>query len=145
MGKPVKDLTGWKFGKLLVVRRAPNTAQGKARWDCNCDCGKDCIVNSRNLLRGSTKSCGCFRKETVSKRRVIDLTGQRFGRWLVLKEFGRTAERNVLWMCKCDCGIEKPVNAAMLRNGMSKSCGCLKSDNMKNRRREKHPTWKGGR
>ena len=56
--------------------------------------------------------------------KFIDLTGQRFGRWTVIKRlpsFGYTT----IWLCQCECGKEKPVVAGMLRNGASRSCGCL--------------------
>ena len=54
----------------------------------------------------------------------IDLTGQRFGRWLVLAETDRRICGNVGWLCKCDCGTIKTVSALGLRSGGSTSCGC---------------------
>ena len=54
----------------------------------------------------------------------IDLTGQRFGRLLVIREAGRK-NGHVAWLCKCDCGNEVVINGAYLRNGKSQSCGCL--------------------
>jgi hypothetical protein len=57
----------------------------------------------------------------------LDLTGQRFGKWTVIRivpEMGKYGER--YWLCKCECGSEKPVQAAGLRNGKSTSCGCIK-------------------
>lgn len=53
----------------------------------------------------------------------VDLTGQRFGRWLVAAPLGRY-EGSSYWLCLCDCGREKPVTATNLRNGKSTSCGC---------------------
>lgn len=47
-----------------------------------------------------------------------------FGRWTALKEAGRR-HRGVLWLCRCSCGTEKIVGGLSLRNGASKSCGCL--------------------
>lgn len=54
-----------------------------------------------------------------------DLTGRRFGRWVVLG-FSHTDKSKHYWMCKCDCGIEKPVNGYNLVRGATKSCGCYK-------------------
>ena len=53
-----------------------------------------------------------------------DITGQRFGRWLVL---GRAPnrKRTTRWFCLCDCGIQRAVVATNLRNGTSRSCGCV--------------------
>lgn len=64
------DLTGQRFGRLTVIRlaeghRKPNGTMVR-RWVCKCDCGNECIVSVGNLKNGSTKSCGCLRKE-VSK------------------------------------------------------------------------------
>lgn len=54
----------------------------------------------------------------------IDLSGKVFGRWQVL---GPVERRNGIrfWRCRCDCGNEKWVRAQALRNGGSRSCGCL--------------------
>lgn len=51
--------------------------------------------------------------------RWIDLTGQRFDRWLVLSY---TTEG--VWRCRCGCGIERLVHGDSLRRGRSRSCGC---------------------
>ena len=64
--------------------------------------------------------------------RLIDLTGQRFGRLTVVKRAeGRRNPNGSLitrWHCKCDCGNEVDVIANYLRNGTTKSCGCLQRD-----------------
>jgi hypothetical protein len=57
--------------------------------------------------------------------RVRDLTGQRFGRWLVLEIAGRSAERGAVWSCVCDCGVKRAVAAKAMVAGDSQSCGCL--------------------
>lgn len=53
-----------------------------------------------------------------------DLTGQRFGRLVVLRE-GCSKNGIIKWVCRCDCGNEKEILAGSLRNGATKSCGCL--------------------
>lgn len=53
-----------------------------------------------------------------------DLTGQRFGRWTVIKYAG-FENSNYRWLCKCDCGNEKTVSQSSLKQGTSLSCGCL--------------------
>lgn len=59
----------------------------------------------------------------------IDLTGQKFGRWTVIKEHPKRGNtRHILWVCICECGVRKPVTANSLRQGRSKSCGCLNRD-----------------
>lgn len=55
----------------------------------------------------------------------IDLTGQRFGRLVVICENGRDKFRNVMWLCKCDCGAEVTVTGNHLMSGHTTSCGCF--------------------
>ena len=56
------DLTGLRFGKLLVLNRNEKTNHS---WDCLCECGNRCVVNTSELQSGKTKSCGCLRKEVA--------------------------------------------------------------------------------
>ena len=58
---------------------------------------------------------------------LIDITGQRFGRLVVLERCG-TVHGQALWLCKCDCGNEARIRGSCLRRGESKSCGCLASE-----------------
>lgn len=58
----------------------------------------------------------------------IDLTGQRFGRLVVIKDSGLDAFRQIIWSCLCDCGIHTTVRGGCLRSGNTKSCGCLKHE-----------------
>ena len=59
-------------------------------------------------------------------RKKIDLTGQPFGRLIVIREYGRNKWDKVLWLCKCDCGREKVVLGSSLtrRKNPTVSCGC---------------------
>ena len=66
----VIDLTGQRFGRLVVIERAENNSQGHARWLCRCDCGKMKIANRADLKNGQTKSCGCLRAEITRARSV---------------------------------------------------------------------------
>ncbi len=68
-GRKAADLTGQKFGRLLVIERsATNSKQNKPRWICKCDCGNEAEVNASDLKTGNTKSCGCFDVESVKAR-----------------------------------------------------------------------------
>ena len=62
--------------------------------------------------------------------RAIDLTGQRFGRLVVLKDDGRTTggRKWPLWLCHCDCGAFTRSITANLRAGATASCGCLQRE-----------------
>ena len=61
------DLTNKRFGSLICLQPIGKTKHGYTLWRCVCDCGNECSVSSRDLLDGSTKSCGCLKSygETV--------------------------------------------------------------------------------
>lgn len=56
-------------------------------------------------------------------KRFQDLSGRKFGAWTPLKFHGRTKDQTAYWMCRCDCGKERPVTSSNLLRGLSKSCG----------------------
>ena len=62
-----KDLTGQTFGRLLVLERA-GSKNGRAAWLCECICGNKTVVSGEVLRRGTSKSCGCLKKEVAAKR-----------------------------------------------------------------------------
>ena len=66
MGKLI-DLTGKRFGKLLVLRRLGTTEDGVPLWECQCECGNIRPIRGTSLRRGNTQSCGCLHKEVTSK------------------------------------------------------------------------------
>lgn len=57
----------------------------------------------------------------------IDLSGQRFGKLLVIEPYGKNKWGNLSFKCKCDCGKEHITMSAYLRDGRTKSCGCMSS------------------
>lgn len=52
-------------------------------------------------------------------------TGQRFGRLVVIREDARRSGGHVCWLCRCDCGTTTIVTGKRLRQGQTRSCGCL--------------------
>jgi len=58
-----QDITGQRFGRLVVLERGPDYPNPKkpsvARWVCQCDCGKAKLICGYSLRKGRTKSCGC--------------------------------------------------------------------------------------
>lgn len=60
--------------------------------------------------------------------KFIDLTGQKFGRLTVVKRSENSRYGVVRWNCACDCGGETVTPGSHLRNGKSKSCGCLSKE-----------------
>ena len=54
-----KNLTGQRFGKLTALYII-DSANNRKVWHCVCDCGNECNVDSKSLISGHTKSCGCL-------------------------------------------------------------------------------------
>ena len=114
------DLTGERFGNLLVTGRAPDTytksGHLKVNWFCVCDCGRQIIVDGKSLRSGATKSCGC--------RKQKDITGQRFGKLTAIRIIGQDSYSRNVWECLCDCGNYTEVMVGNLTSGNTQSCGC---------------------
>jgi hypothetical protein len=58
---------------------------------------------------------------------LIDMTGRRYGRLMVLHRAPDKIERTrnrVMWWCRCDCGTEKAIVGEVLRRGDATGCGC---------------------
>lgn len=72
---------------------------------------------------------------------MIDETGARYGRLLVLASAGHTSSGELLWQCACDCGGSVAVRGPRLRRGETMSCGCLQRQRTaaSNRRRRGKP------
>jgi len=66
-----QDLTGIRYGRLVVIKRGPNGKSGMTKWECRCDCGKTTIVFGAALRGGDTKSCGCLHAEWSAKYHTI--------------------------------------------------------------------------
>lgn len=62
------------------------------------------------------------------KKNFKDLTGQRFGRLIVLRPTEERKRKNIVYECQCDCGNIKKVVSFQLIQKQTKSCGCLKSE-----------------
>lgn len=119
------DLTGKRFGSLVVVSRAPSSNNRKTRWLCQCDCGNTYVATSEALRAGRKNDCGCKTNYGVNSH-LIDLTGQRFGKLTVISKEPARADEKTRWLCKCDCGNTRVITSGDLRTGRRKSCGCAK-------------------
>ena len=116
------DLAGKRFGRWTVRYRAENSRSGLTKWHCKCECGTVRDIFSTSLRAGDSTSCGCGK--------AIDLAGQVFDRWTVIQRGEDGKGRQVRWLCRCECGTEKLVIGATLKNGTSKSCGCVTRERM---------------
>lgn len=115
------DLTNQKFGHLTAIKDTGKRYKGLTILLCRCDCGNMCEVTSNHLRTGHTISCGC------KKSNRHDLAGKRFGR-LVVKEYVGQKNGYTMWKCICDCGNTIVTSAHALKNGRTRSCGCLNTE-----------------
>lgn len=130
-----KNLTGQRFGRLVVVRRVLSL-RNCIRWECRCDCGKIIVASGHDLKKnGGTTSCGCYHREVTSKHNTKDITGQRFEKLIVIKRAPilKTKNWGVRWECRCDCGKTTIVWGNDLRNGKTKTCGCGRVESTRKR------------
>ena len=141
-----KCMIGERYGSLVVIEKVKIPGKPKTYWRCRCDCGNICTVEDSHLKNGHTKSCGCRRLIRLQEKR-LDLTGQRYGRLVVLGpaagltekrdgtvEQSRSSEgdhtdrpdrMSDYWLCQCDCGKQCICRKENLRSGVTRSCGCL--------------------
>ena len=138
MGKKI-DMTGWvmkehgvpnsrltvEYEDLTYYIAHPLIKNKRPRWMCRCECGNHVSVSGEDLRSGKVISCGCAKKQT--ELRIVNLVGKRFG-LLLVESFSHLNKHNEsIWKCKCDCGGTCYVANNELRNGDTKSCGCLKA------------------
>lgn len=62
----VKEMTGKRFGSLVVIRREPNDKYGNAMWLCRCDCGREFVTQGHAIRNGHTRSCGHIQREKAA-------------------------------------------------------------------------------
>lgn len=70
-----KDLTGARFGRLLIVREAAREAGKRVQWVGLCDCGAEHVADAGNLRAGKTQSCGCGERDSRIKHGLAHTPG----------------------------------------------------------------------
>lgn len=94
------DLQWQQFDRLFVLEEAGRTKDRKALWLCQCDCGNKKIIRSSDLRRNLTRSCGCLRREIVSKRMSGRIVSEETRKKLSGKNngmYGRTGKDNPIF------------------------------------------------
>ena len=126
----MEDLTGAKINKLLVLTgiQLPKN-KGKyafLSYLCQCDCGEIKEISIYQLKK-NIQSCGCAK--IISNLSTQIKSGDKFGRLTVIG-FDLSKQQ---WEYKCDCGASFFSNGKLVRNGNTKSCGCLNKEKQKER------------
>lgn len=129
------DLVGQRFGRLLVLKKVYNIK--RLSWLCLCTCGNEVIVNTGNLMNGSTVSCGCLQREVIvmrNKQPVSAVTRQKMSKSKKGKYcgkdshmFGRVVSietRQKMSKIRIERGLAKGKNNWNWKGGISKGAYC---------------------
>lgn len=124
-----ENVISTKYGKLTIISIAATLKDGRARYNCLCDCGKKTTTRLKDMRSGKSSSCGCGKK---GRPRNIKI-GKRYGDVVVIELDTNKGEKKwnngsskIYWKCKCDCGTLFSVASQSLKDngGGIKSCGC---------------------
>ena len=122
------NLEGKVFTRWTVLKD-----EGGDKVFCKCFCGTERWVSRGNLRTGGSTSCGCLQKEVLhEKYRKVEV-GQIYGRLTIRKCLGRNHNKKLIWEAECSCGNIVTVTSDLIRNGHTRSCGCLKKEQTKER------------
>lgn len=156
MAKKKESYIGKTFGELTVVEELERVTHPNGKtsrfFKCKCKCGNYTNTTIDNLKRKGHHSCGhCGRPH-----KLYDvIKGKKYGRLTIIRESSPTYRKNGdavrMVECLCKCGSICCVPFINLRNGISKSCGCLAKDKLTERSlthglAHKHPlyeVWRG--
>jgi hypothetical protein len=122
------DLTGQVFGRWAVIGRMG------LGWLCRCACGAERVVDGYTLRLRISRSCGCGRSRIRKPtERKVDFTGQTFGR-LTVTGYEPSRKRKdgsyAMVACACTCGKTIVTRLSSLKDGTTKSCGCLQRESV---------------
>jgi hypothetical protein len=116
----VDDLTGRRFGRLVVIDYDGMNSRHITLWRCKCDCSREKVVQRGALLNGTTWRCG--------RNCPFDtgmFPGATFGALMLLRIVREsTTQTDETWLCRCECGNEVEVTTRKLRRHVVTSCGC---------------------
>lgn len=149
------DIIGEKFGQLTVTSLDENKSTG-IRYFCFCDCGNPIRVSRFKLLHNLSKECqSCTkrgnknpnsltrRKKALCKKTNYpidreDIVGKFFGKWKVLKFSFYTRKTGHMYLCKCECGIEKEVARNNLMKDKTTQCRSCSAKEMHKKMKRKN-------
>lgn len=131
----MENLVNNVYGYWTVLRKSENrSSDGHVLWWCKCKCGTEREVIGSRLKSGRSQSCGCKSKDTQIKKSLELLPiGTKINNLTILERLDTTPTK---YKCQCDCGNIVEVFRTNLKNGSTKSCGCLSKANVIQRNKE---------
>lgn len=100
------DLTGMVFGKWTVLEMASDVPRKRySVCICKCQCGNIKRVLAGNLVNGCSRGCRPC-SDRLSRRNVIDFSGQKFGPWAAIRPH-ESKNYKMSWVCRHDDGHEE--------------------------------------
>ena len=106
----------------IIILGFSRRVNRNSMYNCVCPiCGEK--IELRKDHMNTQKAC----RICLSKAKMIDMTGRRYGRLTVIK-LDHRIERKAYWECLCDCGNVLVVRNCALTSGNTKSCGCLNNE-----------------
>lgn len=125
----VDSYIGKTFEKLTVTGFTNKEGSGSTYLVADCSCGSKGVLVLPYQLGKGKKSCGCLREKPPALSEKINLIGRIFGNLTVI---GLSDDSRILkkgksrqWICLCKCGNTHLATGSNLKNGDTKSCGCL--------------------
>lgn len=113
---------GQRYGRLVAVRHTGKLTKSRsAIWQFQCDCGRTKVASASKVRCGDTKSCGCLYRERQMQ------PGEQNGRLVAVRRIGTNKWHRAVWLFLCDCGRTHETDAANVRNGSARSCGCIRA------------------
>lgn len=146
-----QDIVGTRVGRLTVMEylgRPEGSTYRDHLYRCKCDCGNEVVVKRNPLTRGNTRSCGCLKLETAKKNILKrkpgkkkkkepipqgplpypdDIIGESEGRLTCIKRLYQRADRNWVYLVKCECGHEFELDRGNFLLGQFRCPKCHKS------------------
>lgn len=116
------NLLHQRIGKLTVIASAENI-KGRTAWLCQCDCGKQKIITTQLLRRGTVQSCGCLKSEKSNIK-----IGDKINKLTILEKTNKRIKGSIVWRCQCECGNIVEKTTEYLHRDIFHSCGCYSID-----------------
>ena len=114
---------GLQFGELTVLKNEYVANDRHLFVKCKCSCGREEVFRATDLINKKYEKC----KECRKIPQYINEIGNVYGRLTVLEYAGNTEKGQAKWRCQCECGNITEVKGTSLRNGQTRSCGCINS------------------